>query len=468
MAFQVSTDRLLNLFYENFWPGLPATLPLHYLCQRKMNDKHGLEDLLLVMQWIGSVYAAWTPSEPHYETALRALSRPILPRSPFTVQALMFFSVAQYHWDLRLESRLTLDAAIDMALELQMNTRAFASTYGEWNPVLEESWRRTWYVLKLIDQHLAVVVNNPTFALRDIPESVDLPCEDVHYESGQIPPPSTWQEYDTREFADVEVIYSSLTYAADICRVVTYIMTSFLKMGYFDDDFINTVDTKVAVWRSLLPHCKREPQQGNGDIDEVMFFAHQLAGIVTITAHRPFSSLTYSIEELSTESFVSPVPFIQPPKSGRNMHTARALKAIESQTKLLAIPCHGERHHIFAACITASVVTAQISACKNLLEDHAQSIGRDRVRLSIGYLNRMGSFWPLVKKMTKEARFIARQSLVAHESTCNADSAAEIEVPRDELLWPVGSSSQIDIYSGIVLPVDWEAARMNYASSSSI
>jgi hypothetical protein len=182
MIFSVNTDRLLDLYFENFHPAHPVVLPLHCLSRRRMNENHGLQDLLLVLQWVGSLYAPWTPSEQYYEKAYRALRSPTLLRSCFSVQALMIFAIAQHNSDLKLEARITLDAAIAIALELGINSRDFAKQYGEGSPVLEESWRRTYYFLHLTDQHFAVVVNSPLFTMRDVLNSVDLPCDDEYYE----------------------------------------------------------------------------------------------------------------------------------------------------------------------------------------------------------------------------------------------------------------------------------------------
>jgi hypothetical protein len=188
--------------------------------------------------------------------------------------------------------------------------------------------------------------------------------------------------------------------------------------------------------------------------------------------HRPFSSLTYNIAELSTTAFQATTPYLVPPVSGRSAHTARALKAAEMQTKLLAIPCAIEKHNVFSMCICSQIATVQISACNNLLEDHALSIARDRIRLSIGFLNAMGSTWALGKAMAKDVRAVARSTLSVLPSkvVVEPDPTVEIELPRDELIWPVDPSAQVDIYSGIVMPVDWEMVSSgtgSYASSNS-
>jgi hypothetical protein len=108
----------------------------------------------------------------------------LLSRTPFTVQALILFAIAQHHQDLRLEARNVLDLAILIALELEMNKQDFAHVHGEGDPVLQESWRRTWYILSITDQHFAIVMNSPVYQLADMPSNVDLPCDDEFYEAG--------------------------------------------------------------------------------------------------------------------------------------------------------------------------------------------------------------------------------------------------------------------------------------------
>ena len=187
LSFEINDDRILELFYEYFWPAFPVVIPLQFYQARRMQPDHGLVDLSLVLEWIGSIYASWCPTEPYYQAALEAMTSPLLPRTPFTVQALMLFAVAQHHQDMRPESRKSLDHAILIALELDMNKRDFARSYGEGNPVLEESWRRTWYILSVTDQHFAIVMNSPIYQLAQMPSDVDLPCDDEFFEAGVSP-----------------------------------------------------------------------------------------------------------------------------------------------------------------------------------------------------------------------------------------------------------------------------------------
>lgn len=471
LTFQLNTDRLLDLFFENFWPSFPIVLPLHHLQQRRISNDHGIPELMHVLQWIGSIYAPWTASESYYERALQALNSPVLPHSPFNVQALMLFAIAQYHCALKEEGMKMVNLAVTIAIELGMNQKGFAQAHGESNPVLEESWRRTYYMLNIVDQHFAIVSNSPIYTLAHVPNHVDLPCDDEYYEIGQIPPVSTWKDFQDREFAEIEIVYSSIVYLYDIAKDVSHVMDMFLETGTFSDAMIERCDTRMAIWLSLLPASKKDPLLKDGRVDEIMFSAHMIYAITINSMHRPFSSLALVDGEMATRSFLCSIPFVHPPQQGRGAHTARALRVIDLSTKLQAIPCAVERHSLFTMCISARLATAQISACKNLLDDRALSIARDRVRLSIGYLNTMGSFWPLGKMMAKEVRSIARlhlsniQSTVAMQPNSEVDPRLEIDLPRDELIWPVNPSAQIDIYSGIVLPV-WDPEELGIPSSN--
>ncbi|KAF2849343.1 hypothetical protein T440DRAFT_490581 [Plenodomus tracheiphilus IPT5] len=469
MAFQISENRLLELFFDNFWPSFPCVLPYDFLQARLLKDDHGMHTLLPVLHWIGSIYAPWTVSEPYFEIAVAAIRTSTLAQTPFNVQALMLYAIALYHYDVKPDGREKMDAAVAMALQLHMNEQWFAHAYGEGDSVLEESWRRTFYLLKVADQHFSVTSNTPMYTLLTVPSNVDLPCDDEFFESGQIPPVVTWAEFENREFADVQVVYSSLVYLYDIAMVVAYIMQSFLATGSFTEAIIDGTDAKLAIWISLLPDSKRDPMRSDGRIDEVMFMAHMCLAITMSTVHRPCSSLAYSSAEMLTSAFLSPSPFIIPTKTGRGAHTARALKASEIFTKLLAIPCAVEKHNVFAASIIAQLAAVQVSASNVLLDDYPQSIARDRIKLAIGCLNNMGTLWPLAKRMAKEVRMIARADLASMERTAVDPATAATSTSadaRDEIIWTIDPMVGVNIYSGVILPNEWSLSDLSQPPSA--
>lgn len=71
-----------------------------------------------------------------------------------------------------------------IAVEIGLYTRAYATVHGAGDPVLEESWRRTWWDLLIVDGMVAGVHRATNFLLYDIVADVGLPCEEQQYLSG--------------------------------------------------------------------------------------------------------------------------------------------------------------------------------------------------------------------------------------------------------------------------------------------
>ncbi|KAI4627561.1 uncharacterized protein J4E87_004125 [Alternaria ethzedia] len=199
-------------------------------------------------------------------TALEAVTSPDLAHTPFNVQALLLFALAEFHSISRAEARKHLDKAITIALELRMNERDFARAYGEGSGVLEECWRRTFYVLYIVDQNFALVTNTPFYTLLLTSNNVDLPCDDEYFESGNIPPVMTWAEYQTREFAEIEIVYSSIVYLYDIGMVIAGTMKSFIDTAIFSETMAENCDMKLAIWSAMLPACKKDPLRPDGQV----------------------------------------------------------------------------------------------------------------------------------------------------------------------------------------------------------
>ena len=56
-------------------------------------------------------------------------------------------------------------------------------------------------------------------------------------------------------------------------------MSSFASAPQFSNELIDTMDTKIAIWHSMLPLVKREPQRKDGTVDEIMFMAHMIGAM---------------------------------------------------------------------------------------------------------------------------------------------------------------------------------------------
>lgn len=302
---------------------------------------------------------------------------------------------------------------------------------------LEESWRRTYWILFITDQHFAIVRNMPIFGLRDAITTVEPPCEESDYQSGNISQLTTFRQYDARESADVEIIYSSFTYLIDAVRTVTFILRNVTEIGEFSEELFLAA-------ANLQKGSARNGWEGR----RTLITIHLIVCIAGITLHQTFSSLTYSVEELYPETFPpAPINAILPPKqSGWSSHTVKAFKATENQTELLALPSQPILHSPMATSITAGITTAQVAACKVFLDGRPLAVARDHIHLSTGILTAYAEIRPLARKMLREVKLIARPTLSAPQTNQpQYPGPPEIETPQDEFYWKIDPAPHMDI-----------------------
>lgn len=182
-------ERCIDSFYRHFHAAHPFVLPRRHLLQMSASDS--LEPLLAAMRWVGSLFIDVSSSRASlYDEAHQRVRDPATPRDGFLVQALMVLIVGLDGSCRNEEARHLLEDVERLAIEIALNTRPFAVMYGRGMPVLEESWRRTWWDLFVIDGMIAGVHRVTNFALFDFPADVGLPCEERDYLSGVSTPSS--------------------------------------------------------------------------------------------------------------------------------------------------------------------------------------------------------------------------------------------------------------------------------------
>lgn len=182
-------DPLIELYYEHFHGFHPYILPLQHLQKllRDGNRRPVLEPLVSVIRFIGSIYRRSSESAQLKEHARKCnsdLQSPVDPsEKAFMTQSRLLFSIALY-WSTDMEeSRSVLDRAIHDAFDLGMNRREFAAENSGGDPVLAESWRRTWWQLYIVDAYYAAIRRSPKF-LAQVEATTDLPCSESEYHLG--------------------------------------------------------------------------------------------------------------------------------------------------------------------------------------------------------------------------------------------------------------------------------------------
>lgn len=151
-------EYLISLYYAYFHTAHPCVLPRWALEPHYGANPEKFKPIILVTQYIGSLFDLTINSETHREVAKGALPLPpycTRPLSPHEIQAMLLYSVAVYWCDGINEGIDTLGVVTKGALELGMHLKRFATDYGCNDPVLEESWRRTWWQIYVTEGNIA-------------------------------------------------------------------------------------------------------------------------------------------------------------------------------------------------------------------------------------------------------------------------------------------------------------------------
>ena len=176
-------DRCIDSFYFNFFPGHPSVLPRENLL--KMGKERNLEHLLAAMRWVGSLYIDAGPSRAtFYDEAIRLIYSPDVMKDAFLVQAMTIIIIGLDGNCEQERARKMLAEVESIAVEICLYQRLYATMHGGGNPILEESLRRTWWDLLVVDGMIAGVHRATNFLLYDIVSDAALPCEEHEYLSG--------------------------------------------------------------------------------------------------------------------------------------------------------------------------------------------------------------------------------------------------------------------------------------------
>lgn len=174
-------ERCFDSFYYHFHASHPFVLPKPFLLQ--ISKEPSLNPVTAAMRWVGSIFidVATPVRERMFNEAFSLIYAPGRSKDGFLVQAMMLLIVGLDGSCQQDKARGILNDVEALALEIRLNTREFATTHGRGIAVLEESWRRTWWDLFVIDGMVAGVHRVTNFLLFDVPAGAALPCEEDQY-----------------------------------------------------------------------------------------------------------------------------------------------------------------------------------------------------------------------------------------------------------------------------------------------
>ncbi len=184
-----ATALLLDQFYTSCFGLFSWVLPKPHLMARLTSAPNDLQFLVSALTYLASLYEPSVSSDELREAVFSQACGP-LPMTAHTVQGLAVLSMVTLGEDKQDFCIGWLDRSIQIALDIGMQHKAFAN--AESDPVVAESYRRTYWALYILDCHHAIRDNLPTFSLYGLPATTEMPCEEWEYQSGVSGTLQTW------------------------------------------------------------------------------------------------------------------------------------------------------------------------------------------------------------------------------------------------------------------------------------
>jgi Fungal specific transcription factor domain len=180
LPMDTSTQGLVNAFYIFFFPAHPFVLP--YDAMQEMFRKIPMNHLQIALQYIGSFYVVGVEKNMFEATLSHLFTTYTGQKDHWYVQALALFAVGLHMADKEHDSTRIMHSAINIAKEIGMHTRHYATSNGGVNTLLEECLRRTWWELFVLDGMMTGV--NPEYSMQlggvDVSD-IPLPNEECEY-----------------------------------------------------------------------------------------------------------------------------------------------------------------------------------------------------------------------------------------------------------------------------------------------
>ncbi|KAK5988980.1 C6 finger domain transcription factor iacK [Cladobotryum mycophilum] len=397
-------ERCMNSFYHYFHGSHPFALPKEHLL--RVSKDRNIEPLLAAIRWVGSIFIDVGNSGPSlYEEAYRLIHDQQQARDGFMVQAMMLLIVA-------LDGSCQNDKAAEilgntetLALQIGLNTREFATIHGRHDPVLEESWRRTWWDLFIIDGMIAGVHRATSFLLFDIPAGAALPCEEHQYMSGNIPAPQYLEDLEDKEFLGDDRHFSSFSYRILCGRNLGRFMRTPPIWGP-EDENLARIEALLTNWRLHLPESKKDALQKDGKLDEMMFQAHMMMYATSILLHQPHSQLDSS----PAKNITSCAPYqLVPAGELFNAHTKHTIASAAGISRMIThrVPLLSHTH--FFTCVITLSSIVHLNKWALFFIPHDDDDLRQQISLNIGALNSLSRVWGAAGRARGQVKGVAQE-----------------------------------------------------------
>ncbi|WPG98180.1 hypothetical protein R9X50_00096600 [Acrodontium crateriforme] len=394
-------EGFIDLYYSIFHPSHPLLVPRTLFAAQQYPAY-----LKLVLQLIGSHYA--TTSTGNLREQATAAVDADDSKDAHKVQALVLLAIALHGRYEPLEAQNYIMKAVRVAVEIGLNLPEYATAHTNFDPVVTESLRRTWWELFVVDGYIAALHQMTSFGSNMVQSHALLPCEEAEYESGVCPSESrSLQDLEGRLYQDDGYVYSSFCYRIEAIRILARVL-AVTGDDLTQPDDIQSVDNAIRGWRYHIPESKMGSISSCDEFDHLIFQGQIFINCAGIILHFPRSRLPLNLPSTNIECAQH---MVQSSKAC-HQHVVKAISESEHVTNLASVRGDIEHFPPFFICglvlgcvVQLSAFSGHSRACApKCLQKH-----RDQVGLTLAALTALSRHWGVATHVLYQLKFIAQR-----------------------------------------------------------
>lgn len=431
------TSHLVSLYYSRFHRSHPMLVPqAHFSSQRYP------EYLILAVCLVGHHFASHRPSPSLIHTAASsAESSRGVDHVHHQIQTLILCALitsSSSKQSSLADNYITKAAQLACASSLHcLDTNV---THPDGRSLKQESLRRTWWELYIVDAVLALLRHRPpSFPSASLSCQPSMPCSESHYETGKLSSDNlAHEDFENRVLMQTPPEFSSYSYrihAAVIIRRVCPLLIG----GDLDPDELEAADQAIAAWNLDSPKEFFVSCDSSGEVDNMLLQAHLLVQVATLFLHVPRTNLP-----LSAPRAIG-VTCLGDGNQGTEtcgLHIIKSVAASKEICKLATIPWLQDSHTPLLLCGFVLGCAVQLAVASSRSGVHSlkqMQQCRHRVVLLLSALKFLGANWPLAQDALVRFQPIAN----AVFSPLLAGRHNESNGPTDSCITVEGSVSEI-------------------------
>ena len=385
--------RHIGLYYQYVHPAHPFLLP-YQLYQQNTSVFPG--HLKRAMYFIVSHHSTGF-AEQHRQDSLEVLEDSV-PNDVFKVQSLILITLASYARFERDPGNKALNAAINVAYQIGLNSEGFAP---DDEPLFRESWRRTWWELYTVAGLISLI--GFTNIRLSQPCDMTLPCDCEAYEACQITPGGNSREIQERFQAESNTKWSSFALRVEAMRILSLTLDV---MSDTSSSARQAAEAAISAYLLSLPEDKQDGLKPDGEVDEVMSCALMIIHLAGICVHLPQSPLalagdfrTVCGNELGQNTSEAP-----------RLHRAAALRSAKALARLLTAHSNLRTLSPCFSCVVS--YSAVVLLSEYSLQTRPRPLYlRENLQLELSALQSLGQTWPIAGVVRSQIAGFAREIL---------------------------------------------------------